>query len=385
MSGLFTLLRSRVDRNAKRAIEVYTEQLPEYRAMAGNAPTRAELVDFATVLRRRTAELAADGEPFTESDLAGMRAHGMSRGMSGVSLTSQQRVLVLHATLTLREIQEATGPTDSDQLTHMLAWLPRNGLAAQNAFTDGYLNGLERRVPEVRRVQGFARALLTGNPAAPDVAVSLGMPFVTRYVVVVVRIPDASLPDAGQRRDEIIEEILVDHRVPMTWHDPGELVALLPADDTGPALRLVRRFAELLGRPCAVAAATGALGDLAAALASARGLSQVAPVEAKPLRLNVMTDLFTELGVRQMPEIDGWLRDLGDRLATGPDLVRTLDCFYRNGMNRLTAAAVLHIHPRTLDYRLRRVRELTTMDPLSVRGIRILSTTVTLVLSGTWS
>ncbi|MBE1469502.1 PucR family transcriptional regulator [Kibdelosporangium phytohabitans] len=360
--------------------------MPEYRVMAGNARTQADLLEFATMLRRRTAELAADGEPFTEADLAAMRAYGTARGLSGVSLASQQRVLVLHSTLTLREIQEAAGPGDTDPLMHMLAWLPDNGLAAQSAFTEGYLGGLKHFLPEVRRVQGFARALLTGNQAVPDVAASLGMPYVTRYVVAVVRIPaDVSFPDAEHRRDELVEEILTEHRVPMTWHDPGEFVALLPADETARALRLVQRFAELLGRPCAVGASVGALGDLAAALASARRLGQVAPVEAKPARLNVMADLFMELGVKQIPEIDSWLRATGARLASGPDLVRTLDCFYRNGMNRLTTAAALHIHPRTLDYRLRRVRELTTMDPVSVSGIRILSTTVTLVRSGTWS
>jgi sugar diacid utilization regulator len=46
-------------------------------------------------------------------------------------------------------------------------------------------------------------------------------------------------------------------------------------------------------------------------------------------------------------------------------------------MNRAATAAALHIHPRTLDYRLRRVRDVTGVDPGSTAGVRLLSATVT--------
>jgi DNA-binding PucR family transcriptional regulator len=50
-------------------------------------------------------------------------------------------------------------------------------------------------------------------------------------------------------------------------------------------------------------------------------------------------------------------------------------------MNRTSAAAALHIHPRTLDYRLRRVREVTGIDPGSTVGVRLLSATVARTLA----
>ena len=84
--------------------------------------------------------------------------------------------------------------------------------------------------------------------------------------------------------------------------------------------------------------------------------------------------------VRDIAEVVAALCRVG--VATGPDLVRTLDVSYRNDMNRLRAAVALHIHPRTLDYRLRRVREVTAADPGSTKGVRVLTAAVARLLAG---
>jgi sugar diacid utilization regulator len=196
-------------------------------------------------------------------------------------------------------------------------------------------------------------------------------------VVAVVRIPRGPFVDAEDRRDEIVEAILKDHRVPITWHEPTELIALLPDENAS----LVQEFSHMTGRPCAVGAAHGRTGELTEALALARRLSHVAPVESTPTRLHTVSDLFVELGVQHIPQVDSWLRELVQQLSAGPNLVRTLDAFYRNEMNRLHTAGALHIHPRTLDYRLQRVRELVGIDPTSTRGVRTLSTAITLALA----
>jgi sugar diacid utilization regulator len=134
-----------------------------------------------------------------------------------------------------------------------------------------------------------------------------------------------------------------------------------------------------------VGAAEGDAEGFADALAQARQVCRVAPLTVRPDTVHYRADLFAELGVSRVPPVDEWLRDVGQRLTAGPHLVATLDAFYRNKMTRTLTAASLGIHPRTLDYRLNRVRELTGLDPVSVRGVRILSTTVTRVLAGAWT
>ncbi len=97
-----------------------------------------------------------------------------------------------------------------------------------------------------------------------------------------------------------------------------------------------------------------------------------------------MADVFVELAVADVPFVDAWLRTVARRLEPGPDLLRTLDAYYRHDMSRGSTAEALNVHPRTLDYRLRRVRELTDLDPGSTHGVRVLSTAVTRSLSGAW-
>jgi sugar diacid utilization regulator len=108
-------------------------------------------------------------------------------------------------------------------------------------------------------------------------------------------------------------------------------------------------------------------------------------LETTPRALYDLSDVFVELGVAHLSRANRWLRDVAARLAPGPDLVATLDAFYLNDMNRSRTASSLHLHPRTLDYRLQRVRELTGVDPGSVRGIRILTAVTGQIRGGAWT
>lgn len=391
MSDLFDRLKNRVDANARRAVDAYTKELAEYRSVAADARGRAALLDFAVALRRLTACLAAEGRPLTSDDLEYIASVGRERGEKGVSLASQRSVLVLHSTLMLRDVQEAAGPTDIYDLMHMLDWISSQGLAASHAFTSGFLDGQRRVVPAVMRIQMLADMLLTGDNAAPELAGGLCLPLSGQYVVTVLRTAGPAALSNGMAREEIIEILVKTYQAPMTWPRTEELVALVPSGDPSAepaqerALSLARAFTELTGLPCAVGTAAGSVPALAEALALARQVSTAAPVEARPSRTHTVADFFVELSAAGHPHVDQWLRDVAKRLAAGPALVTTLDAFYRCDMNRLLAAAALHIHPRTLDYRLSRVRELTGIEPRSTHGVRVLSTTVARMLAGAWT
>ncbi|GAA3815570.1 helix-turn-helix domain-containing protein [Sphaerisporangium flaviroseum] len=390
MGDFFHLLRLRVEANARNAVDVYTRELAEYRALSTGSLGHASLLDFAVTLRRRTYALAEDGRPFSGEDLAYMAAVGRERGEKGVSLAAHRRVLVLHSTLTLHEIQDAAGPHDLDALMLTLGWLGPQGVTAQNAYTRGYMEGQERCLSLVTRVQLLAKMLLANDPSAPELARNLGMTLPERYVVTVVRIAGRPFRWLDRVRDQVIEVLIEGERIPLAWPTPEELVALVPETNGTPAsaedraLSVAHDFAETIGRPCSVGTATGRVDALSGALSLARQVSQAAPIETVPRRVYTLADVFVELGTAQLPQVDEWLQGVARRLAGGPDLVTTLDVYYRGDMNRLRAAAALHIHPRTLDYRLQRVRELTGLNPGSTRGIRVLNTVVARVLAGAW-
>ena len=376
LADLFTQWRDRVDANSRRAVDVYTQKIPDFRKITDNTRARAAMLDFAVFLRKRTVIAVTENKPFTDDHLAFIELVGRSRAESGLSLASQRHALQIHTSLTLKEVHEAADPHGVDDVMHMLGWLPPLGLAAQTAYTRGFLTGQEAVLPVVDRVQQFARMLLADDPVAADMAAGLAMSMPEDWVVTVVRIP------AGQpNRADVLQDLLSRHWIPVYWEEPGEFVALVP-DSGSQDFAVVEDFGGCVGLPCAVGASRGRIGALAETFARARQVSRAAPVRSVPSAVHYLTDLFPEISAARIPPVDRWLREVADQLAAGPDLVATLDALYRNDMARTRTAALLGIHPRTLEYRLRRVHDLTGLDPLSVRGVRILSTTATRVLAG---
>lgn len=266
MGDLFSMLARRMGANARRAVEVYARDMPEFRAMADG--DNAALLDFAVLLRRRTVELAADDRPFTDDDLSTIAAAGHAHARAGVSFGSHRRALGLHSTLTVQEIHEVAGPRDADALLRMLGWFGPQGVAGQDAYSRGFLDGQGHVLPDAERVPQLATALLAGDPAGPGLAGRLGMPVPAGYLLTVVRIADPEFRPTPAVRSEVLGVLIDKDRVPMTWNEPLELVVLVPAEepDQQRALSLVAAFAETVGRPCAAGATTASPSGLPGAL-----------------------------------------------------------------------------------------------------------------------
>ncbi|MBB5959814.1 hypothetical protein FHS29_006435 [Saccharothrix tamanrassetensis] len=392
MRGLFVALDRRAEANARNEVVVYGRELFEYGAVAADPRAEAAMLDYAVWFRRSTVSLASDERPLSEDDRAHIASIGTQRGAQGVSLASVRRAVVLHGTLMLHEIHDATGPNDLADLLGLTGWFGAQGVIGTGAYFEGFLEGQKRCLPVADRVALLTGMLLDDDVMARHVSCSLGLRLSDHYTVVVVRVPDpaGALPSRG----DVVEHLFKQHQLPMSWARPSEFIALVPSsglvppwlpsasDDAAPAV--VRDFAELLGGPCAVGCAGGRVRGLAEAVDLARQAAGVAPMRTTPRRMHGVADVFVELAVARLPRVDRWLREVARRLAAGPDLVSTLDSYYHNGFDRRRTAESLCIHPRTLDYRLHRARELTGIDPGSPRGVRILGTAVARTLADAW-
>jgi len=428
MGSLFAELARRASTNARREVETYVREIPELGSLDMSSRARAETMEYAVWFRRRTVELAPGNGMLTDDDLGYIASMGEVRAGTGMSLDSRQRVLRVHTELMLREINEATEAQrggDLDELMRIMGWFAPQGERGIGAYRRGFVTVMRRRMPYVEQVALLAQALLSENGAAQELAQVADMELAGSYTVLVIRVPDRSPGD--RELDNDIEALVKTYQVPMTWypeHDGdatgtgstagrgrgGELVALVPdpapdaLSDLAPDLApdparrlapdllpdvvpdLLRDVADALGRPCAAGTATAPLTGLAGAFDRARRISRAAPLRRASTRLrpHTLADVFVELAVAEVPFVDDWLRTTARRLESGPDLFVTLDAYYRHDMNRGPAAAALNIHPRTLDYRLRRVRELTDTDPGSTHGVRLFSAVVARDLSGAW-
>ncbi|GAA1096573.1 PucR family transcriptional regulator [Streptomyces javensis] len=398
-SHLFAELARRTLDDARHEVEVYGQEIPEYRFVEHDGRRRAEALDYAVWLRRRTLDLAPEGTPLGQEDLDHIASMGASRARTGMCAASRRRVLGLHTNLMLREIQEASGPENTDELMRVMVWFTTQGTRGIDAYTRGHAAEQKRRLPFVARVRALTAALLADDSLAPGLARAVGMSPAASYEVVVVRVPGRPAPAAGGR-EAIVEALLTHHRMPIAWPRAEELVALVPAgQDSAPdtarpgrdrsardrALAFVRDAGEAVARPCAVGISTGRVRALADAYDRARRVSLAAPLQPVPHRLHTLADVFVELAVAEDRDIDSWLSGMARTLARGPELLATLETYYAHDMHRRNTAAALNIHPRTLDYRLQRVRRLTDVDPGSARGVRILSTVVARAASGAWT
>lgn len=61
-----------------------------------------------------------------------------------------------------------------------------------------------------------------------------------------------------------------------------------------------------------------------------------------------------------------------DPLRRVPDLLPTLEAFVSTEANRKKAATQLVVHPNTVDYRLKRIEQITGIDPMKSSGLRAL-------------
>ncbi|MFJ3666964.1 PucR family transcriptional regulator [Streptomyces sp. NPDC090106] len=420
MGSLIAELARQAPANARREVDTYVREIPELGAAPRNSRVLAETLEYSVWLRRRTIELAPGNALLTDSDLGHISTMGASRAAAGMSLESRQRILRVHTALMLREINEATENQrggELDELMRIMAWFAPQGERGIGAYCRGFVSVLRRRMPYVEQVAQLVRSLLTDDPLAEELARAVGLETASHYMVTVIRAPAAPADDGTVVKQ--VEALVRARRVPAAWvpggsqgvvsggpggaSEGGELIALVPAGEAQPwqpsdpgevpgrvpaeVSGLLTDFADALALPCAAGVAGAARSGLAEALDRARRISAAAPLRTGSARVRPYTvaDVFAELAVADVPFADAWLETVAVRLDDGPDLLRTLDAYYRHDMNRTPAAASLNVHPRTLDYRLRRVRELTGLDPASTHGVRTLTCVVTRRLSGAWT
>jgi DNA-binding PucR family transcriptional regulator len=99
------------------------------------------------------------------------------------------------------------------------------------------------------------------------------------------------------------------------------------------------------------------LDDLRLLIDVGRGAGRSGEVQVEDFLPELLLARSPHLAALLEEAVFGPLEAGGDR--RGADLVATLEAFHDTALDRRAAAAKLHVHPNTLDYRLRRLEELT--------------------------
>lgn len=113
------------------------------------------------------------------------------------------------------------------------------------------------------------------------------------------------------------------------------------------------------------------LGGVPAAGAEASEVLRLALELGRPPGTYRLDDVLLEYVLTRPSEGGGKLADMLAPLQSGPELVATLEGYFAADFDRRRAAAALNIHLNMLDYRLRRVHELTGLSVSTAHGLMV--------------
>ncbi|WP_174186186.1 PucR family transcriptional regulator [Nocardia barduliensis] len=101
----------------------------------------------------------------------------------------------------------------------------------------------------------------------------------------------------------------------------------------------------------------------------AHELLNLVRVGARPPGLYQMSDLAVEYQLTRSGPATRRIATILDPLDAHPELFDTMRAYLGNDMNRQLTARQLYVHPNTVDYRLRRIAQLTSIDLATSAGI----------------
>ncbi len=270
----------------------------------------------------------------------------------------------------LDHVSRLAGPQDLHQVVALhglvLQYVRHTSAAITAAAAAPALSAVEAR--DARRA--LLAALLDGAPA-PALAARAGLRLPERYDVVALRLgPHADeLRDgvdpalAGRRKVRRLRRLLDRRAGPgtLTRLGPDGGVVLLPERSVDPDA-LVADLAAVAGADLVAAVVPAAPDGVADAARLADELQHVAAAVGCAPGLYRLADLALELQVGRPGPARDQLAALLDPAADRPELLRTARTHLRSGLQRRRTAVLLHVHPNTVDYRLRRLGELTGLD-----------------------
>jgi hypothetical protein len=387
-SPLYARVERKVPKLARAMIDAFVNEIPLY-SMLPAEQLQGEILEITTANLRLFFSSLREGRDLTLEELADVRSSAARRAEERVPLDA---VLVAYHVGGRIGWQALVDDVQSEEYDALIAAGARVLHYVQQvtaAVASAYLEEQQTIYGEERDAQrALASALLTGEPG-DALAARLGVRLAPSYLVVALNL--SRHPDEGERGvggaiaarrkvrrvqaclDEIAGEPV------LSLLDPSGGSALLPldsevaADISALVQNVVTRLTAAAGPGVlAGAAATTGIGDVARAGRQAHDVVRLARQIGKPEGGYLLRDVLLEYQLSRPSDAHAALRELLDPLDRNPDLQHTLEVYLANDLDRRQTATTLHVHPNTLDYRLRRIVELTGLDPSTSRGLQLL-------------
>jgi hypothetical protein len=353
----FVGIVDRIDPNelAEQVVANFRTEIPAYRRLSPNAEQKV----LETV--RSHCELALhllrEGRDITDEDLEGPRRAARADARAGIPLEDAVRAYQVGGLVGWRTFRAVSKPHESAAATlgteRFLSFVERVSAAVSAAYME---EGERLGLPEERRWRALLDALCENRPIDADLktlAAQLGFPLDQSY-----RLFAAFGVESAESGPTLSSYLRSQGLLPAF---EGDLViGLAPADFNRKDALATRSEVFALFEPVA-------RNELADGLIQVRQLVEIARTLGRSGEVSE-GDLLLERLLAGSPRLAAQLQRLVlsplDRRDDGHDagLSKTLEVFVTNALERKTTAGLLHVHPNTLDYRLKQIKELTGID-----------------------
>ncbi|WP_443066122.1 PucR family transcriptional regulator [Streptomyces sp. NBC_00523] len=391
-------LRARVPALTTRVVARLLSDLPVYAELPHEeiAGDIADIVQhnlrlFADVLEHRRA--ATDGELAQQRDSAAQRAE------EGVPLDAILTAYQVGVAMCWEETAQDAGPGDLPAVLEIMDRILVLQQQLTSAVSGAYLEA--RQILDSQEHGGrhaLMAALLTGEDL-DGFTRRTGLRPAARYLTMTLALaphPDetgagpargagtgsgAGAGVAARRKIRRIRTTLdrFAGTPALTALDASGGTVLLPVaepprwDGPGGLCDLIAEATRAAGVPVTAAAETATPGGVPAAVARNGEIVDLVARTGRAPGLYRLADVLLEYQLSRPSEALRGLAGLLSPLDAKPELLHTLETYLGHGLDRRAAAAALHVHPNTVDYRIRRIDRLTGLSPARPADLQHLS------------
>ncbi|WP_407443501.1 PucR family transcriptional regulator [Rhodococcus sp. (in: high G+C Gram-positive bacteria)] len=342
---------------------------------------RGDVTEVTVRCLRIAIHLLDAGELPSDSDLADLRSSAAQWARAGFRLEYMLRIyhegIRLGWELVTEKAREGDVIAVADASRLWMALLEKVTVAA----TTGFVAELDaiRRERDVA-AQELVTALLSGQDAA-SVAQRSGLELADGYTVLAVslaRHPDERNPHVRPevvarrtlRRVEIELETLCEGKHLALLGPEGGTVLLPGSSATALIDEFRERIGSVAGVDVTVALVPAEVPEIPSAAKQAHELLDLVRRLGRPAGAYSIADLALEYQLTRPGPARKHLARVLEPLDDAAELVETLETHIAHDLSRQLTARTLHVHANTVDYRLKRVAQLTGFDPTRPSGLR---------------
>lgn len=398
--GLAARVERRIDGLARAMVEAFVDEVPIYQQLP-KEQLQGEILEISRRNLRTFFKCLREGRGPTDDELAEPRASAARRAEERVPLHSVLTAYHIGGRIGWRALADEARAEERDQLDDLGEGVIRYIQNVTGAVASAYLEEQQHIYGEQRDARRtLTEALLAGKRDGDTVwppqsqARRAGVHLASGYMVLALHVEPTddeitagvSGAVAGRRKvrrvQAALDTLAGEPVLSLLEPDGGSVLFPVGEDAAADALtnagQLVTQLQEAAGAPILAGAAWGKGADgVARAAGEAREILQLAERLNRPPGTYRLDDVLLEFAVTHPADTASRLMNVLAPIDDRPDLVETLEQWYAADFDRRAAAAALNVHPNTLDYRLRRVAELTGTDPGSARGLQLLGAAMT--------